>query len=369
MIPAIGSRLLIRIRPAGPDAGFRSDFRYSTDHNSEKEGMKTMNKFMITGLAAFSAVSLLCGFDSAETADSILEKVTAAYESTEDFSAEIEFNLDSSLEVTDSKASSAITMTIDGDISAAYTMDPHAVQAGGTITLNTLGLGQDMEGQLYAVPDEDGSFDVYAFTKQTEDDPGTWIFAETGTLDFDEFRDLSRAVSIGDFSGWNLPELSFTLAEKPAEIDGIECYELTTELDSANEVFLKLFETADDAVSENSKKLLDLLLDNLTGLKMKITYYISTSDYLPISVHIDMSDSDLTTLSDLLVKNFESYLKGADVTLVPKELTIDVKMSYEDVPEITIPQEALDAVASGDAENVKDVMNGLEDLSAQTSEE
>ncbi len=332
--------------------------------------MKTMNKFIITGLAAIGAVSLLCGFDSAETADSILEKVTAAYESTEDFSAEIDFNLDSSLEVTDDKASSAIAMTIDGDLSAAYTMDPHAVQAGGTITLNTLGLGQDMEGQLYAVPDEDGSFDVYAFTKQTEDDPGTWTFVETtGALDFEELRDVSRAVSIGDFSRWNLSELTFTLAEQPAEIDGTECYELTTEIDSANELFMKLFETADDAVSENSKKLLDLLLDNLTGLKMKITYYISTTDYLPISVHIDMSDSDLTTLSDLLVKNFESYLKGADITLVPKELTIDLKLSYEAVPEITVPQEALDAVAAGDAQGVEDVMSGLEDLSAQTSEE
>ena len=107
------------------------------------------------------------------------------------------------------------------------------------------------------------------------------------------------------------------------------------------------------------------VLSLMTGLKLNIAYYVDTTTYLPVKVHMDMNDSDLTMINTLV----NAYLGSAEsedapastAELILNDVSIDMMTSYNTGVEITVPQEALDAEAAGatDTESLADLAEAV----------
>ena len=73
---------------------------------------------------------------------------------------------------------------------------------------------------------------------------------------------------------------------------------------------------------------------------------------------MDMNDSDLTVLNSLIASALASE-EGTSAELVLNDFSINATTSYGDVAAITVPQEAIDAVAAGEATSLDDVAENL----------
>ena len=71
-----------------------------------------------------------------------------------------------------------------------------------------------------------------------------------------------------------------------------------------------------------------------------------------------MNGSDLTVLNSLIASALASE-EGTSAELVLNDFSINATTSYGDVAAITVPQEAIDAVAAGEAASLDDVAENL----------
>ena len=91
-----------------------------------------------------------------------------------------------------------------------------------------------------------------------------------------------------------------------------------------------------------------------------IGYCIDTATYLPVSAHIDLNDTDTTPLDQYIGMALGSMAEGSTMSLTLNDLSMDMTMNYGAANDITVPQEALDAVASGEAVNTDDVLASIQ---------
>lgn len=152
--------------------------------------------------------------------------------------------------------------------------------------------------------------------------------------------------------------LTFTLAPEAATVNGTECYELSTVIDSStlDTVLKKVSELAGEDLTSDQD--VAMAMQYLDGLKLNITYYVDAATYLPVSMTMDMNDSDLTVLNSLIASALASE-EGTSAELVLNDFSINATTSYGDVAAITVPQEAIDAVAAGEAASLDDVAENL----------
>lgn len=315
-----------------------------------------MKKKLLLGLFTLGTISMLCGFDSAETTDSVMDKMNEASTSIDSMSADMKMNLDAAINLSDGTSTSSLAMVVTADFGIDYTMDPLAMKMNGTMNLSTLGQNQQISMQTYGVTYEDGAFETYSYTQETADEPGEWVYASED-IDLTALMEQSKAMSAADLAEWGL---TFELAPEAADIDGKECYQLTAVMD-ANTISTILDKVSEMTGEDLESDEVALAMSYLEGLKMNMTYYVDTTTYLPVSFHMDMNDSDLSVLNSLLATTLASESEGTTAELILNEFSIDMTTTYGDVAEITVPQEALDAVAAGDAESLDDMVDDIAD--------
>ena len=73
-----------------------------------------MKKKLLLGLTVLGAASMLCGFDSAETADSLYQKMLDATTDASGASMSMEMNLDAAINVSDGTTDSSLGITMSG---------------------------------------------------------------------------------------------------------------------------------------------------------------------------------------------------------------------------------------------------------------
>ena len=93
----------------------------------------------------------------------------------------------------------------------------------------------------------------------------------------------------------------------------------------------------------------------LDGISLKVQYYIDTTTYLPVSMHMDLNDSDLTNLNAVFAGALASSDDSSTAEIVLNDASIDVTCAYGDAVDITVPDEALQA------EDVQNPVNSIED--------
>ena len=314
-----------------------------------------MKKKLLLGLTVLGAASMLCGFDSAETADSLYQKMTDATADVSGMSMSMGMNLDAAINVRDGTTDSSLGITMNGTFDVNATMDPVATEMTGSIDLSALGQGQHIEMKNYSVTAEDGGLETYSFTKESADDEGSWAYSKDANIDMTSLMDLSKSLTAADLADWGL---TFTLAPEAATVNGTECYQLTTVIDSStlDTVLNKVSELAGEDLTSDAN--VATAMQYLDGLKLNITYFVDAATYLPVSMTMDMNDSDLTVLNSLIASALASE-DGTSAELVLNDFSINATTSYGDVATITVPQEAIDAVAAGDATSLDNVADNL----------
>lgn len=319
-----------------------------------------MRKQFILGAVALGAASMLCGFDSAQTAEGVLEKVQETSASAEGFSASISLNLDAALNISDGTTDSSIPVAASGTIDAEYAISPFAMKADATMNVSALTTNQTVTEEMYMVSDDTGALKLYAKVKATDEDPAQWVVSTLDDINMDQLMEQSlNASSLSDMADWGI---SFELASDPVDVDGAECYLLTTTLDSTT------LETVLNKSSEISGQELPAEVSDylplLDGLKLNLEYYVDASTYQIAKLHMDMNDSDLTVINQLITASLAGLASedapASTAELALNDASIDATCSFGDAPSITVPEEALAAEESGDSSSLGELASEAE---------
>lgn len=320
-----------------------------------------MKKRLLLGVMALGAASMLCGFDSAETAESLEQKMQEANISFGGFTASIDANLDAAVNVSDGTTNSSIPVTGSLSMNADYALEPFAAKANATINFSALTESGAVDEEMYMVTDESGALKVYANVKETADDAGEWAAFNIDNLNMEELLENAMNAS-GSFNSLSDLGLTLELAPEAADVNGTECYLLSTTIDSL--AMTKILAASSEMTGQEIPAEVSSVLALLDGLKLNLEYYVDTATYQIVKMHMDMNDSDLSIINQLIT----AYVSGlaseeapaSTVELVLNDASIDALCSFGDAPAITVPQEALDAEASGGAASLEDLMGAAQ---------
>lgn len=298
------------------------------------------------GLAVVAAASMLCGFDSAETLDSLAEKMSAAEVDMKSMSVGMGINLDAALNISDGTNTTNMPVTASGSLQMDYTLDPVAVKMDGSIDVAALSEGQTTPIESYMVTGDDGTMTMY----MKDPTSGSWQAQSSNTgVNIKELMDATagQSVSFSDMAEWGL---NFELAPEAADVDGVECYQINCTIDSAafNTLLQKSSETTGQDLTADAN--VSMVLGMLNGIVMNIEYYVDASSYLPTKVHLDLNGSDLSAFNKFIGQAMGSAMgdSAASTTaeIVLNDCAIDMTVAYNTIDEIVIPDEVLAAPAA-----------------------
>ena len=317
-----------------------------------------MKKKLLLCIAALSASAMLFGFDSAETAESIIDKANAASSATQGCVSDVKANADIALNISEGEDTTQLPITGNMEFNMLINMDPISYSMDGTMTYSALLAGDTMNIKSYAVTGEDNKMTLYSYVEQQASDgseaSGTWQYQ---TMDLPADLDALKSVSAAQMSEWGV---NFTLDPAPVTVDGKECYQLTAVLDKA--AFDTMIKKAEELsgqtlIPEEAKSVVDPIM---AGIKINLAYCIDAATYLPVGAHIDLNGTDVSTLDQFIGMALGSMGEGTSLSLALNDLSMDMTMNYGPANDITIPQEALDAVASGAATNADDILASIQ---------
>ncbi|MCC8046020.1 MAG: hypothetical protein LIP12_11045 [Clostridiales bacterium] len=328
-----------------------------------------MKRKLFFGILVLGAASMLCGFDSAQTAESVMEKMQENTASMENMTSEFDMNFDVSVAIGDGSTTTTIQALATADLDIAATLDPLATSVTGTFGVSALGTAENIAMQVYMVTEGD-DLSAYIYTEDSsyqEAGEGDWQYGTAEDLgvdlDLDSLLEMSSSYDYDDMTEWGL---TFELSPEAADYNGTECYLLSMVIDSSN--FTTILDKAEELTGEDlaedagvDDETMEMVLELLDGLKIKVEYYVDTATYLPVGMHIDLNDTDMTSINAFVSELIGAYFDSEDsdstttIEIILNDASMDYSLSYDDAVEITVPQEALDAVASGEAENLGDL--------------
>ena len=323
-----------------------------------------MKKKLVLGLAVLGTASMLCGFDNTMTANDVLQKMQDVSKDTTSTTINMKMNLDGAVNVSDGSTTSSIAGKVTGDFDMAATLDPFAMKMEGGVDMSFFGQNQSMKLKTYGVTNENGALDTYTYAEDSATGEGEWTHTTDSSIDYKQLISLSQSFTVSDYADWGL---NFELAPEAADVDGKECYLLTAvvDKDSLNTLINKTSELAGEDLSSDED--VSAALAYLDGISMKLQYYVDTTTYLPVSMHVDLNDSDLTNLNALLAGTLASSEDNSTAELVLNDASFDMTCSYGDAVEITVPDEALQAQ---DVESPADsIEDAVEDIAGEAESE
>lgn len=323
-----------------------------------------MKKKVLFCLATLGAGSMLFGFDSAETADSIVEKMQTASESAEGATMDMDFNMNIGVNIGDGTTTSTLNVAALGGFDIAVNMDPIAMSMDGSMTISAMGQNEDVSMKMYGVTNEDGQFDTYVYTEDSTTGESGWEHesAELG-IDMEELMKMSSDIDMSEYG------LNFELAPEAADVDGTECYLLTAVMDSAS--FQTMLDKTAELTGEDlgSDEDVAMVMSMLDGIQIKFEYYVDAATYLPVKFHMDLNDSDLSAINQYVAMAMGEMEEGTTVEILLNDVSFDANMAYGAANDITVPEEALAAAEAADAEDAEDVLeDAIEDLEAVETE-
>ena len=315
-----------------------------------------MKKRFLAVLAVLGTASMLCGFDSAETADSVFSKMQAASVEAESTDMDMDMNVDVAVNIGDGSTTSSLAIAMSGDFSVETTMDPLAVGMEGSLDLSTFGQTQTLTMKMYSVTNEAGELESYVYTEDSSLGEGAWTYDNSGALglDLDAAMEQVKNLTAQDYAEWGF---EFTLAPEAADVDGTECYVLSTVLDAdtINTILDKAAVLTGEDLTEDESVAQALAL--LSGLKINLDYYVDAATYLPVKMHMDMNDSDFSIISQLVQSLMGSEDSTTTIDVVINDLSVDAAMAYNAVDAVEVPADAIAAVESGEASSMQEIVD------------
>ncbi len=317
---------------------------------------------MLVGAASFA---MLTGFDSAATAEDVLAKYTEASKNATDANAKV--NLDADVTLNVPSMGGAFQITGGGTMDVAATMDPLAFSEAGTFNYSAVGQEGNIGVEMYGVTEDDGSVTMYIGADM--DGEKQW---QKQSIPAEDAQKLVEAAKNGNLDFGDLG-INFDLASAPVDVNGTECYQLTTQLgwDDLKNVLNKSVEMAANLGSEEvtEEQLQEVMsqLDQIEPIgslfKVNVELDVATDTYLPMGAKIDLVDSDWASLAALVgpmmgIENEDGT--AADVELNVAALGMDFTYDYNTPVSVTVPDEAVNNAVEADPSELADVAGAAE---------
>lgn len=307
-----------------------------------------MRKKLFAVLMMLGTASMLCGFDSAETVDSVMQKQQEAAAAVTSTDAEITVNADVAVNLDDATLTAKANGTIDMEVVLAE----QAAKVEGSIDVLSPLLAQEntYEFKLYAKPNESGAVEVYLYTADSVTGESEWEHDSSADMGIN-LNDLTSTATTITVDKLAQLGINFTLAPEAADVDGTECYEVSTVIDSTTFSTILTAASALSGQDLTEDESVAMAMEILDGLKINLAYYIDTTTFLPVKMHMDMNDSDLAAIEQLLSAYITSSMQSEEtiaVTIALNDLSMDMTSVYDTITEIVIPDEALYAGSSAD---------------------
>lgn len=305
-----------------------------------------MRKKLFTAALLLGMSSMLCGFDQTETVESILQKQQEAAAAVSSTSSVVTVNADLAIDL----SGAALKTTASGEIEFDLIPAGPDFRLEGSIDFLSPLLAQEntYDFRLFLKTDEAGGSDVYVYYANAVTGESYWDHDSSKGVDVGSLMSLSSSINSEKLAALGI---DFTLAPEAKENDGAECYQLAAVLDSSTfaAVLDKTSELAGQDLSADESFASAMQL--LEGLKVNLSYDIDTETFLPETMHLDLNDSDLSVIEELV----SSYLTAAmgseeplSIKITLNDASLDAVSSYNTVTEIIVPDEALAADASPD---------------------
>ncbi|MDD3796056.1 MAG: hypothetical protein PHE06_08845 [Lachnospiraceae bacterium] len=329
-------------------------------------------KLLISAVILGASAMMLTGFDSEATVDDVIKNYTEAGKNAKEFSAAIDLAAKASVSMTsETSGTSTMSMGMSGSLNAAYLMDPLSMSVDGSLTVDAMGVGQDMTMQMYTVTGDDGGLDSYvkATSSNAEESTG-W---EYSSVEADEVKQLTDLMTGNDFDLSQLP-FTFTLGDSAVDVNGTSCYQLlaTMTYDELKPFLIEAMSAAgeEDELDEDGWSMVDAIM---SGFVINMEIDIADDTYLPAKMHIDMDGSDFTAISQLFAYSMAESAEDGSLTL--PEIALDVSSLYIDAVydyttpvDITVPADALLAKTTDNDSNVSSIGDMVEDIAEDVSE-
>lgn len=320
-----------------------------------EKGIIYMKKQLLAGLLTLGTAAMLCGFDNAQTVESISEKMSQAVADAGSISSSITANLDAALDLSDGTTTSSLGLNASGNLGYDALLDPLSMKMEGSYEFSMLGQGQSQSMQLYVVPDETGAYKSYSYLEDAGTGEGSWYVQENQDVNAQE---LTALIQSATENAGQLTDMGFelTLAPEAADVDGTECYLLSTTIDSS--AIGTLLEKSAQITGQDLTNNQDVAtaLSVMEGIVLKIEYYVDTATFLPVKIHMDLNSSDFSTIESLLT-SFAGMAASDEapestISLTVNDASLDMLMSYDTVSEITVPDEAVSSAQMIDGADV-----------------
>ena len=305
-------------------------------------------------LAGIAGSAMVMGASAADiTADEILKNAAAQSAAVNEINGDVLMKADGALTMDDQ----AITLDADANVQVSAVMDPLNVQSIADVVLNldVLGDQQNTEthAEFYVVPDENG--DLVSYSGASDGETTAWTKSALG----EEFTEqLKQIIGLGQTA----PELpiEFNVSEDLADVDGIQCYELTSSLtfEDVMNVYNVYLEAYKDELPEEvlsqlpDEESLASIGSMLGGLIINVTIDVANDNYEIEHLRIGTDGSDFSSLGMII-----GLLMGAGsdsgempaISLDVNDLYIECFYDYSTPVEVVVPDEAIaNAVDAGD---------------------
>jgi FlaG/FlaF family flagellin (archaellin) len=322
-----------------------------------------MKKRVLFCLATLGAASMLFGFDSAETADSLMEKMQEVSTEAEGATMDMDFNVNVGVNIGDGTTTSTLNMAVTGGFDIAMNLDPVAMSMDGSMKISAMGQNEEVSLKLYGVTNGD-QFDTYTYTYDSSTEEGGWEHeATTFEGGLASLMEKSAALDLSDYG------IEFELAPEAEDVDGTECYLLTTVIDS--DTFGTILSKTSELTGQDigSDEDVQAVLDMMDGIKIRMDYYVDAATYYPVKFHMDMNDSDMTALNQYAAMALGALEDGTTVTIDLNDISFDAVLAYGDANDITVPEEALESAVEVDSSEVlEEVADDLEVVETEIAE-
>lgn len=319
-----------------------------------------MKKILAMGLAlSMCAVPFTAFAEEEVTPESLMEAMEEYSQSVTSMSMPMTMNLNTSLSVASEDApETAFDILLNGGFDVKYILNPMTMSMNGEFEVSAMGMNEGMSMEMYMTSSEDGStIDSYVNMIAADEESGwqhttmdmTELFAAFGVSSMEELNSMSVEDLLGMDSllEWTVEETDST-------------YELSSQL-----LFSDLMPIIEDSMGLAGEELGEeemAIVESLLGaFTMNMSYSLDKETKAALTAHIDFNDSDLTVINQL-INMFMSYDSESEegttteTTLTLNDFSMDMTYTYDDVEEIVVPEEALNA----ETIDANDVLEELE---------
>lgn len=319
-----------------------------------------MKKVLALTLAfSMCAVPFTAGAEEAVTAESLMTAMQEYSQKAGSMTVPMTMNLDAALKMASEDApETSIGFTMNGGFDMKEIVDPMQVAMSGSFKLAMMGESQEMSMDMYMKASEDGStIDTYARSTEDGEDTG-W---QHTTMDMSEFLSQLGVSSLADLSSMSFEDLlgsDVALDWNVEETD--DSYILSAKLAFSDLMPLinTAMESSGQTVGEEEMAIVESLLGSFV---MNMSYDLDKETKAAKTCHIDFNDSDLTALNEMISAMMgASEDASAQMAIALNDFSMDMTFTYDDVTEITIPEEALNAETVDVNELAEEVAESVE---------